>query len=237
MPVSAAMLMDPKAMKKHLANGTPTSSLFESPSVTPRQISEPAILESSLRSPIIVDFCKSITKDDAYNFIGRKGKNPITSHVAAQNPSQPSPRQLLDPKGFDKSQRQKEQNSLPSDSILISPPTSSRSLHEHTDNETALLNGNGKRNHDEYEEQGMGSLIERVHNVTERQERPQKKPKSETFDEDDIEKKAAFAGGGKGGEIGEYMKKKREEGLKENGAANAVVDLTGGMHILLRFRL
>lgn len=76
----------------------------------------------------------------------------------------------------------------------------------------------------------MGGLIERMHNVSKREDRPQKKQKREHIgeDADDEQRKAVFAGGGKGGEIGEYMKQKRREGQQEAGPTNAVVDLTAG---------
>lgn len=74
----------------------------------------------------------------------------------------------------------------------------------------------------------MGKMIERFHNVTERQERPRKKMKTEKDDDGEDGIKASFNGGGKGGEIGEYMKQKREEGRKDSGPVNTVVDLTEG---------
>ena len=71
-------------------------------------------------------------------------------------------------------------------------------------------------------------MIERFHNVTERQERPHKKVKTEKDDDGKEVIKASFSGGGKGGEIGQYMKEKREEGRKDSGPFNTVVDLTEG---------
>lgn len=71
-------------------------------------------------------------------------------------------------------------------------------------------------------------MIQRLHNVSERQERPHKKTKSEKGEHGEEDKKASFSGGGKGGEIGEYMKLKREEGKKDSGPLNTVVDLTEG---------
>ena len=81
----------------------------------------------------------------------------------------------------------------------------------------------------------MGNLIERIHNVTHREDRPRKRQKSEQIrGEDDDQKKTSFAGGGKGGEIGEYMKQKRKEGQSSVGP-NPVVDLTGGRDSLTRY--
>jgi len=78
---------------------------------------------------------------------------------------------------------------------------------------------------------GMGHMLERVHNVSERDFLPQKRRKIEREVEDDNAHKAHFRGGGKGGVLGEYMKEKQEQGRKED-AANGTrpsVDLTGGM--------
>lgn len=77
---------------------------------------------------------------------------------------------------------------------------------------------------------GMAHLVERMHNVSERDFVPQKRRKLHEDEDVDREAKGNFSGGGKGGVLGEYMKEKREEGRKEaatNGTALAV-DLTGG---------
>lgn len=90
-----------------------------------------------------------------------------------------------------------------------------------------------KRDHDQSEGRGMGGLIERMHNVEQRDGRPLKKPKitNDGLDNDEEQPKAIFGGGGKGGPIGEYMKEKRREGLESSGPINAVVDLTGGKYL------
>ncbi len=76
----------------------------------------------------------------------------------------------------------------------------------------------------------MGNLIERIHGITQRDGRPQKRQKTTKTDEDDDDqRKATFAGGGKGGEIGEYMREKRKEAQAESGPNGTVVDLTAGM--------
>lgn len=71
--------------------------------------------------------------------------------------------------------------------------------------------------------QGMGTLIERLHNVSQRGEPPQKRLKH--YQNGNENRATAFVGGGKGGEIGEYMKQKRAESLITSGPA-PVVDLT-----------
>lgn len=76
----------------------------------------------------------------------------------------------------------------------------------------------------------MGHMLERIHNVSERDFLPQKRRKIERDGEDDNARKAHFGGGGKGGVLGGYMKEKQEQGRKED-AANGTrpsVDLTGG---------
>ncbi|KAL9101636.1 MAG: hypothetical protein Q9163_003134 [Psora crenata] len=86
-----------------------------------------------------------------------------------------------------------------------------------------------KRDHDTYEGQGTGSFIERLHGVSQREDRPQKKQKAEKYEALEDDKKVIFQGGGKGGELGEYVKQKKEEGLEQSRPESNVVDLTGGM--------
>lgn len=64
----------------------------------------------------------------------------------------------------------------------------------------------------------MGHMLEKVHNVVDRSEvpQPQKRRKIEHIEDDQLEKrKALFAGGGQHGVLGEYMRKKAEEGKQE----------------------
>ena len=78
---------------------------------------------------------------------------------------------------------------------------------------------------------GLGHLIERVHNVSKRENRPSKKQKTEHVVEDEVDgPKAVFTGGSKNGEIGEYMRQKRQEGVQEAGPTSSVVDLTAGTY-------
>lgn len=80
------------------------------------------------------------------------------------------------------------------------------------------------------EEKGQGTLIERLHNVSQRGEPPQKRLKPHQIGTEN--RTTAFAGGGKGGEIGEYMKQKRDEGQITSGPA-PVVDLTESNYLLI----
>ena len=198
-------------MKKQMANGSSFSSHFDSSTATARRHSEPPPHSSnSFQKSSILHVLPQTAKDDAYEYFarqGRKGTSP--QHVGQTASSHFDARQLLDP---GRSGGMKPP----------SPPPKNPSA----------VNGH-KRDVDEYESQGMGSLIERVHNVSGREERPQKKQKStETF-EDDTDKKPIYGGGGKGGEIGEYMRQKKQEGIAESGVAS-IVDLTGGKYFTFR---
>ncbi len=233
-PVSAAMLTDPRALKQHLANGTFHFSHFEAFSLPPRRSSEPPHSASSSNSPVVVDLTsKQTTKDDAYHVFNGKGKNaPKTAVTQPSTPafsSQFDPRRLLDPKAFGKDSRKSDERSpsiMTTPSEYFSPLRASTNL---PNGGYPEVNSNGahKRDHDNTNVPGMGSLIERVHNVSQREERPQKKQKIETFEDDKYKKN--FGGGGKGGEIGEYIKQKKKEGIEEDGSSATIVDLTGGM--------
>lgn len=210
-PVSVAMLTDPKALKKDLANGNLQNSPSHSDSAiaSARQSSEPPyyFLEPFYFGPTLIS-----SRDDAYhvfdgNGLGKKARN--TTGVSQALSSKLNPRQLLDPKGYNAA--------LPK---------------KHSDNATESDPGNGlpKCSVEDGEGQGMGNLIERVHNVNQREDRPRKRQKSEAIgSENKDRKKSAFAAGGKGGEIGEYMKQKRKQGQSSLGT-NSVVDLTGGRY-------
>lgn len=238
-PMSAAMLTDPKALKKHLANGTSPSSHFDSSSsLPPHHSSEPLISNFSLDAPIVFDFATRPSKDDAYHVFEDKGKKSAMTQATGQTPSsQVDPRRLLDPINFSKTNGRIDVRSPSTASTYSGNPSPTRPSPHQQNGGSPEFNGNGlnKRDHEDYKGQGMGSLIERVHNVTQREERPQKKKKTEAF-EDEKDKKTAFGGGGKGGEIGEYMKQKKE-GLEESGPTAAVVDLTGGMYIVPSYDL
>lgn len=76
----------------------------------------------------------------------------------------------------------------------------------------------------------FGGLIEKIHGVSTREDRPQKRQKRDHESEEDKvdEKKGSFAGGGKGGVIGEYMRQRKEEGKREAVSSGTYVDLTIG---------
>jgi hypothetical protein len=73
----------------------------------------------------------------------------------------------------------------------------------------------------------MGSMVERMHNVADRDLLPQKRRKVQDTRPDD-QGKAEFQGGGKGGVLGEYMRQKKEEGRKDRISYGAAVDISSG---------
>ena len=240
--LSAPTLTDPKALKKHLDNGTPISSHFEISSLPARRCSEPPYSESVSDIPFLPDIALQRSKDDAYPILENKGKKTMSIQNATKaGPAASStfdPRRLLDPKAFSSGQRQRDSQgastesgsgqAIPSTNRLNSKTT--ESVEGPTEIKVDCLN---KRDRKDYEGQGMGSLIESLHNVTQREGHPQKKPKVEKDQfgvEDD--NKVDFVGGGKGGEFGDYLKEKKKQGIAESGSANTVVDLTGGTYRL-----
>lgn len=80
---------------------------------------------------------------------------------------------------------------------------------------------------------GMASMLERMHNVTDRSQVPQKRPRNASVSSvNDREKKKVqtFGNGQNGGILSDYVKDKQEEGRQSasmNGAAFGSVDLTG----------
>lgn len=223
-PVSPAMLIDPKAMKKHLTDGISFSSHFESLPGIVRQSSEPLQPFPCSKTPNIVNRLLRVSKDDAYRFSMSKGKKLASGQqVGSMTSSQSEARRLLDPKGFDKLSRQRDEQKPAVESSLSSHHQSANGP-SHPVKDNVYQHG-----FDGYEGLGIGSLIERVHNVSQREDRPPKRQKTEPFEDNDNDEKANFGGGGKGGDLGEYIKEKKKEGIAKYGSINSVVDLTGGM--------
>ena len=227
-PISAAMLTDPKELKK-LVNGSTLfiNSHLNAPFTAARHNSEPPSSSNFITSPS-VDFFSS--KDDAYQsneVQGRSKKSTVGSTMNHSPSARFDPRQLLDPKGFKSNQHR---NNPEADSTGPKSTQNPKPLTYQQTMEATRSNGLDKRQYEEVVEgQGQSSLIERMHNVTEQDERPVKKRKTEEedFEGDDEQSKAAFRGGN-GGELGEYVKERRKEGKEHLGPINAVVDLTGG---------
>ena len=243
--LSAATLTDPKTSKKHLANGTPHSSHFETRSLPAYRGSELRRSKPLVETPFVTDLALQQAKDDAYHALeiaGKKATSSPNATMAGQAASSSfDPRRLLDPKGFNNNQR-RESKSASTESTLDQPGPSTlqlsgKSSETNSNPHATNVNGLSKRDHEDYKGLGMSSLIEKVHNVSHREERPRKKPRVENGEFDvEEDKKATFVGGGKGGEIGDYLKEKKKQGIAESGPANTVVDLTGGMFLYFEQR-
>jgi hypothetical protein len=241
-PISpAAALLNPKAYQKQMANGiTSDLSLLLPSSITPslRSGSEPP---HSGRSPTLsLNFTFPHSQDNAHFFTYPQGPGR-SKKAASVNGDVPlstphfDPKQLLNPKGFNKIQG-KEDTQVKSPTVQKYQPEYSDPNPRGLPEAQAHANGAPQRECDSVvgEVQGMGNLIERMHNVSKREEQPRKRQKKEHASQDDQDdmKKATFAGGGKGGVIGEYMRQQREEGKKESQPTRMLVDLTTGMESL-----
>lgn len=184
----------------------------------------------------------STAYDDAYTKTTAQGRSRPNASFNGANPT-PAPQfptwnaaALLNPRGFQKSHHQDERkdntpmrNGPPSnitfqfDSPMGSTPPVQKA-------ESVRQNGSYMWPSEPAPGMGMGQLLERMHNVSERDFLSHKRRKIDRESENDNAQKAHFAGGGKGGVLGEYMKEKQEQGRKED-ATNGTrpsVDLTGG---------
>ena len=210
-----ASLPDPSARLQRPFNGiTSLSSHSSHPTMRPRYDSEPPSAYypiSSFESNASVH----TSKDDAHDVTQGHNRGSLkTSKTPDMLVSQSKlfdARQLLDPKGYKPNRQTNDDKTV---HMLDSGPTRNDAP-------------NKKRSNDELEGHGMGNMIERVHGVSYRDEHPSKKQKKIIPDDED-EKKAAFTSGGKGGEIGEYMRQKRIEAQTNAVPSGEVVDLTAG---------
>ena len=200
-------------MKHSLVNGTSTLLESRNPVSThslsgARKGSEPPQFSCA----DIVSF-NLTSKDDAYDISPPKGKSQKGSISQAQNPVPKTlfdAKQLLDPKSFKTGQKVKD--------AKINHQTGDLSTHSE-------VNGVQKREIEELEGLGAGSMIERMHNVSKREDRPHKKQKTTDEEDKDKDSKSHFSGAGKGGILGEYVKEERQKGLESNDN-NGAVDLT-----------
>ena len=241
------MLTDPKALKKHLANGTSISSHFETSSLPARRSSEPLQSEPFIDMSLTPDVTLQQSKDDAYHVPENKGRKTVGSpKVATATSNTFNPRHLLDPKAFKNDQRQSESKNASTESHLRQATPSEQQLNskisEGNENRSDVdvnVNSLHKRDREDLEGQGMGGLIEKVHNISQREGRPQKKPKvqNDEFGGEEDKKVNAFGGGKGGAEIGDYLKEKRKQGIAESKPANTVVDLTGGTCHLFKYNV
>ncbi|KAI9696843.1 MAG: hypothetical protein M1836_005205 [Candelina mexicana] len=223
-------LLNPRAAQ--MANGTPlTSTSISNPATLQfqRASSEPS--QATNYQPLTSSFLTSSSDlNDAtlqnltFQGIPRSQKASSLIGEIARPQTHFDPRALLNPKGYlqrPPSPKKKEEPLIPE------KPHTKRLWSESQDtSQSQPLNGGVKPRHDtEVHGQGMGNFIERMHNVSKREERPSKKQKCGS--EVDGEEKAAFAGGSKDGVLGQYVKKRKEEGRNEAGTTSTVVDLTG----------
>lgn len=242
-PISPAALLNPRAYQKQMATHgiSSPSSLLNTSSLAPsiRFRSEPPRLDDPSTPPSSLTPPKA--QHDAHLFTYFQGQG-LSKKAASLNGDVPlstphfDPKQLLNPKGFNKNGH-KQNDELKSPFPLQSEPRNAYLESQEIPQAPSDARGTYKRDHETNlaDAQGMGSLIERVHNVSKREEQPRKKQKKEhrSADEEEITNKAVFAGGGKGGDIGEYLKKKREEGRQGSGPTTMVVDLTAGKKRLI----
>ena len=235
-PVSAAALMDPRIMKQQMANGTP-SSLFEPSNSYLHSGSEPLpIIKYPLTAPSDSDInCAvlSSSKDDAYTVFKGKGKmsqNQSTMHLPN---GVSSARQLLDPKNHNKEGSYKGDLKTPPNATASPLSSFHKPINDGSPESSSDSKSVQGQKHGGSEEQGIGNLIERLHGISEREERPFKKRKVERDSDFEGEKKATFRAKRQGGELGEYVKQKKKEGLADPEAVRNVVDLTEGMSSML----
>ena len=234
---SVAALLDRKIMKQRITNGdslshqanrsatTPSSSQDHIPTelCSPRPSSSP----TSLTQDSTERKCSYINLEDIdRNQQSTNDKIPTAIHASAYDP-----RVLLNPRSVHGTKgRKKDAIDTASSSEVETPPQRPLSAAPQfifdSSNEDSLVD-----EQTESEGAGFGKLIEQVHNVSKREERPVKRQKIEHPLEEDVNgSQTAFVGGGRGGEIGEYMRQKRKEGLEESGPAPSFVDLTAGKY-------
>ena len=226
---TATGLLEPQKQTRHSKNGDLEQSHSTSSLPSTRAHSEPTShfpftpsLESTATS--------RMSNDDTYYALHNQGFNPMAIHSRYNNPAPLNtinPKDLLNPRKFDHSQRALDDRMS---AAILQPSTSSIPTNPHyvfTPNTRESENSTSP----EPEGSGMGNLIERFHNVEQRSDRPRKKLKKEHLENEDEtgRPKSVFTGGGKGGEIGDYMREKRKEGQEESGRTATIVDLTAGL--------
>lgn len=194
-------------MKKSLQNGTSTS-LCHPMTVCrhDRSISEPINTFRYVKiAPDPSTIFPHTALDDAYISEGTKQPAPTTLN---------SGRQLLDPKNFLAAQNGSQKSSKQARPRAEAPTAQ---LLEPDRPAIARPDPVAEAEH------GLANYIERLHGVSDRTERPAKRQKVQ--DEDEHKKKAQDIAIRGGGDLGEYVKEKRKEGMQE-AIANGIVDLT-----------
>jgi len=232
-----AALLDRKVMKQHIINGDSSSHrAFRSASMPPAsQVQLSTELVSQRPSSSHTSHAQeSNRKKRAYVDLDNSDrKQQSTANTARARAPAPifDPKLLLNPKSQHSTTRRKDDAfDTASSSEVETPPQRPISPTPQfifaSANQDPLI-------HEDIESEGGGfsKLIEQAHNVTKREERPVKRQKTDHYSEEDVNGALAFAGGGRGGEIGEYMRQKRKEGLQESGPTPTIVDLTAGKYL------
>ena len=219
----------------NLTGSTPPLSLT-SPSHLPHASSEP---HADIRSAgPAFEAKQSPSEDDAHLSEARGPKPPSIPATIAQDPTLTfsySPQQLLNPKGFDAKKAPDTSSNLVKSTFNTDPAnppadvsfTFDTGVNESTDDEDQDA---------EPPQNGLRSMIERTHNVSEREVRPSKRIKVEHDPEDGDApgSKSKFTGGAKGSELGQYVRNGRKEGAQATGppSTSSIVDLTTGLSSL-----
>lgn len=126
-----------------------------------------------------------------------------------------SPRQLLDPRGFQSLQQDGGKRQIVEDGKRSRVDDAVNERQQDTS-----VNQSG-----DPEKYGVGNLIERFHGVSDRSEYPHKRQKTEKNGEPAM---VTFGGGASGSEISEFMKQTHKSEQAINSMEDNVVDLTGG---------
>ena len=227
---SPASLLDATSLKRHLANG---ESQQDSHSAS--QTSSPLPSNGSVRSNVTSPLTSppkspspSIHTDS--NEEGRAKPAALQPSPAIKTLPRYNPSQLLNPKSLTKKSAPDEMDDLPLETPATKPASGISTLPQFVFD--SLIPDRGEQMIIEDQDSGLGGLIERVHNVSKREERPMKRQKIKHEDEVEADNasKSTFTGGGKDSEIAEYLREKRKEGLEESGPTSAVVDLTAGTY-------
>ena len=221
----AQLALNPKPAK--INSGTASSPMPFTSSPGPVR----ARAEQVAAMPLASDEAVSL-HDSSSDFSLQGQRRPAkgsTTPGAVQSPAD-NPRALLDPKGY---ARRAINGGQPASEAPAMAAV--RKAHgylpspEASEGSTPIGGVDGALHHD-VGLPTMAGLIEKIHGVSEREQRPVKRQKREHSNDDDDEGRAktSFAGGGRGGVIGEYMKQKKEEGKAEAAKSGSVVDLTAG---------
>ncbi|KAI9760391.1 MAG: RNA polymerase II mediator complex subunit [Chaenotheca gracillima] len=211
-----------------LLNSKRSCSLaFESPS---RSSSEPRHF-----APVFDFDAAAIQNDRAHFYLNCEGQPRRDKASSVVNGDKPpsngprfDPRALLNPKSFARAPTTQKNNAGtakgPEGGLLAKEKEPQPKVQANDSTQQ------GQDPEDRNAAYGMGSYIERMYGVSERDGRPQKRRKTEqqTEDEDAEKKKAIFNGGGKGGDIGAFLKEQRDEASKEARQKGSIVDLTQG---------